>query len=240
MRRLTTGTARRFLEVAGGIMPQVTPRNRGRFEAWAGGDWQKRDEHRLDWPGRKPCYDGSAFAQTHPEWPSPPGVAAWTISVSLDEETVRASARMREQVVELFTSVAAEVGAFYGACYVEREWILEGRSLWADSLTNERSQVYIPTWKGLPRRPMWLSWFGVPYRDLVQDAVGSLGAQLDHGLFLRLGELPSESDEVATAFPHLPEHLTQDSRPVAEIKGGGTSRSFHTVHDRAAYIPDLE
>jgi len=87
--------------------------------------------------------------------------------------TVPCSARIRKwrtTVVELFVSVASELGALFAAAQVERGWIVDTRNrLWADRRTDS-GESFIGRggfWHGLPRVPMWLSWFGEPYMDLV-------------------------------------------------------------------------
>lgn len=52
-----------------------------------------------------------------------------------------------------------------------------------------------------------MTWFGQPYRDLVGPTLKGHAVELDHGLLVRLGTTPMDSDEVGGRLPRLPQEL---------------------------------
>lgn len=238
----TPETGETFLAVADRIMPQVTPRRRADFLSWLAIEHESIRDAFFWWKGRKPCFNGYAYVETRPTARSR-AVPAWKIELDLHEEPIRTNPRVRETLIHLFTSVGTEVGAFYGAAYVEREVVLTGRSIGYDFGSFRAQSVVIPTWGGLPRFAMWLSWYGPPYRDLVAPALGDRAIEVDGGLLLRLAELPADPMELAGQSPSLPEELTQNSRREVRTHtypNGMYGTQTEAVHERADHIPPLD
>jgi hypothetical protein len=108
--------------------------------------------------------------------------------------------------------VAAELGAFYAATYVQGNVVAQGRRLWYAANT-EFIHLTRMWWEGLPPHPTWLAWFGEPYRDMVESSVREhVTDEVPEGLFLRLGDEPKDSDELKEVFPKLPDELVWKPR----------------------------
>jgi hypothetical protein len=94
-------------------------------------------------------------------------------------------------------------------------------------------------WQGLSPVPMWLSWFGGPYRDLVAPHLEGEGGRRDAGVLLRLGTEPRPAGELP-AWP-LPQQLTYRYRPSHGEGEDGTIKSDHAKpEDQAPTIPPLD
>ncbi|GAA3274343.1 hypothetical protein [Paenarthrobacter aurescens] len=75
------------------------------------------------------------------------------------------------------------------------------------------SQVDRGKWRGLPAHPVWWSYFGTPYVELVRPHLSGRHQQIDGSLFHSYGETPQNRDEIAEILPGrrthwLPEDLT--------------------------------
>ncbi len=97
-----------------------------------------------------------------------------------------------DSVCDLMVSVARMFRAIYGGAFLLRRCIVSGGSFGFDS----RSEYWNPMpmgdeWIGIPEPPMWLSWFGGPYKDLVAPAlVGFDHQEFEEGIFLRMSRRP--------------------------------------------------
>jgi hypothetical protein len=126
-------------------------------------------------------------------------------------------------VVELFVAASERLTPIYAAAQVRRGWIASANNrLWADGRT-ESGEVLTGRnghWHGLPSMPMWLNWFGEPYKDVVAPHLAALTPAkpsilrrlLDgpvepvtphaehrrNGLFVRLGDHPRAAKQLGT------------------------------------------
>lgn len=150
------------------------------------------------------------------------------LRVSFDGRVLEQDARWRETVVELFVAASAELTPIYAAAQVRRGWIATASNrLWADGRTESGEALTGRNghWHGLPPMPMWLNWFGEPYKDVVAPHVSAftdakpsilrrllanpvepLTPHVEHrpnGLFVRLGDQPRAAKQLGTwPIPH--------------------------------------
>lgn len=65
-----------------------------------------------------------------------------------------------------------------------------------------------PAWKGLPREPVWMSYFDAGYAAELEETLRGLEtAQVDGGRLLRFGESPMDQDEIRAHFTWFPEDV---------------------------------
>ncbi|HSD09649.1 MAG TPA: hypothetical protein VLF14_01595 [Candidatus Binatia bacterium] len=191
------------------------------------------------------------------------------LEVSFDANLVAADERWRESIVALFARGAELFGAFFAAAQVEPGWIVTRNNRLfarADSIGQGEHFLRGRLWQGLPPVPVWLSWYGGPYRDLVRDALqrgvetetgskqGRLRRILDRaeqpntakavveeratGILVRLSEGPAPRTSLQR-LP-LPDELTYRERRAIEYPGGGRRSDPAQPEDRARVIPSLE
>jgi hypothetical protein len=161
------------------------------------------------------------------------------VKAEFDGRALGADDPWREAVVMLFSKVAAQLGAFYGAGYVERNVVVSRRRLW---YSGDTESIFLSRmwWEGLPPHPTWLAWFGEPYRGMVESAVReSVTEERPEGLFLRLGENPMDSDEVKDVFPKLPDELLWTPRLPGKRKFD-PSLPVERGEDPAAVLPRID
>jgi len=141
--------------------------------------------------------------------------------------------RWREAAVDLFVECAAAFGAFYAAASTTDGWIAKGSRLWADGQTIGDPTVCGAWWDGIPDVPVWLTWFGEPYRRLVEPALDGLGVRRrDEGIAVRLSDEPCNRSELAGRLPRYPPELLAHRSP--------PTTTFSWNSESAAVIPGLD
>lgn len=204
------------------------------------------------WRASRPCFGGSWSLQREH------GVGK--LDVDFDGRVLEQDARWRETVVELFTGVARGLGAFFAAAQVEPGWtVTANHRLYATAKTaGTEPLLSVAGWRGLPPVPVWLSWFGAPYRDLVAPHLNPDGfagprrgllrrraerpevTLREHadGVLLRLGAEPRPAPRLGT-WP-LPDTLTYRHRPpyTRDLDGSIVSNPPQ-AEDAAETIPEL-
>jgi hypothetical protein len=94
------------------------------------------------------------------------------IEVRFDGDIIAGDEGWREAVAGLLAAGAEAFGAVFAAAQIEPGWMVDRRNRLAMSnpaiMQNERFLRGM-LWQGLPPVPVWLSWYGEPYRDLVRD-----------------------------------------------------------------------
>lgn len=183
------------------------------------------------------------------------------LEVSFDGGLVAADDRWREAVVDLFVRGAEVFRAFFAAAQVEPGWTVSRNNRpYAQAASVQESEHFLRgrLWQGLPPVPVWLSWYGEPYRELVGEALraepepsagltgddddGLVGeAEIDDreaGTFVRLARQPLPRRRLPR-IP-LPQELTYRVRRAIEHAGGGRESNPAEPGDRAAVIPDLD
>jgi hypothetical protein len=225
------------------------------------------------WLASRPSFGGSAFG------PAPDADAGDDderlriayVGVNFDGRVLEDDARWLETVVDLFVTGARELGAFFAGAQVLPGWVAtRNNRLWATAETLLQGEDLLRgrLWQGLPPVPLWMSWFGEPYRDLVAEQLteARLREEAERNppqaprlrrFMRRRHEAPPEEPHVR-AMPDgllvrlaerpsprerlvtlpLPPELTYDPRP-AGVTDDGVLVSGARPEDQAAVIPDL-
>lgn len=258
-------TFRRFL-------PEAVPSRFGTFEPLQGrlepGDddpfldeWRKTQDvewgDTMFWKSSAPCFGGSvSFPDSRdelPEWKAPPGGRrAIIVKTELDGRALHGDERWSEACENLFVATAKRFGAFYGGVHVERNVIANRGNLWyaGDSESRSLGRTW---WCGIGKTRTWLTWFGPPYKPLVEevlrnpatyhdlawlkpstwrrpDAVRGELTESSAGLSLRIGDEPMDHDQLKGLFPKLPaDLLAGEKRKLANVG--------RTVHVEKIPIP---
>jgi hypothetical protein len=238
----------KFLEAARRIWPEALPVRFGPYEPMrfkmadpageAGFLEQWQPDSSFFWISKKPMFGGSFFWS--PSGPEPAGKRARVaLSQSLNATAIEHDQTMCDRAVELFVAVADDMRAFFGAGYVERGVLLGprgGQRYGPDTEMFSEDWIMGPWWIGLPAKPTWLTWFGEPYHDLVAPSLGGLAAPREHGLVVRLGPAPMDTDELRGLAPGLPSDLRFDLR--STIVGPKKNLTI-TEQIPATHIPPL-
>ncbi len=222
------------------------------------------------WFASRPCFGGSYFAP-HSDKYAPPEDDPYRVAhfeIDFDGRVLEADPPWRETIVELFLAAAIELGAFYAAAQVEPGWTVTRSNrlyMTAENLWQAEHFLRGRLWQGLPPVPLWLSWYGHPYSDLVRGRLApepppergklaTLGRRLrgsgaprdepvvvdrEDGLFLRLSEKPRARDELVPVLP--PNEFTYRHRPPTEDRATG-AMTWNPAErdDRAEVIPPLD
>jgi hypothetical protein len=192
----------RYLALCRRLLPEALPRRFGEYEPLqekleVSGDEGFAQAWRdatmlLFFTAASPCLSGSMSAGQNDERPSP----VWHMSLDFHYQPLADDERWREPVRRLFVAIAEECDAFYASAEVTRGNIWNGRSMWSDgetewSITPARREG----WMGLPPYPVWWSWYGEPYRTLVDGGlVGGVITEHASGLHHCLAEEPVDRD----------------------------------------------
>ena len=105
--------------------------------------------------------------------------------------------KVRERTVGMFVAMARRLECFYAQGYVERHHISSHKGRLG--VTGLKEQYPLPSgheWFGIPPVPVWLSWFGRPYKPLVAPSLSSKDSLVvkeeEDGIFVRLWEHPAD------------------------------------------------
>jgi hypothetical protein len=225
------------------------------------------------WYASRPSFGGSFIAPHADKYAKPEDerFRIGKLEVSFDGNLIAADERWREAIVEPFVRGAETFGAFFAAAQVEPGWTVSRNNRpWATSAVVQESEHFLRgrLWQGLPPVPVWLSFYGHPYRDLVQEAVhrrpqqpmerprkALLGRLIESdevrplservevddrrgGIFVRLSHDPLPRLQLPR-LP-LPDELTYRERRAIEYPKGGHGTNPAQPEDRAVVISDLE
>jgi hypothetical protein len=248
---------RRVLDVLASRCPEAMPVRYGAYEPyqhrrdsehgtaefvafWAAiaDDWSSS----FSWTAKRPCFDGSVNISSLRAYPRGSPCASVHLSMTFDGRPFVRDPAFSERMVGAFTELAASLGSFYAAAWVERGIELRGGRPRGTALSEIGPMPGGDAWVGLPASPTWLAWFGHPYTELVRQAVAAaVTSETDAGLFLRLETQPSDADELADTFPPLPAWLLARRRDQAGLWLPGARFSFldGPPSQPAEYIPDL-
>jgi len=187
------------------------PRRRFEEEGEEGfkGFWQDVRSQPLNsffWKAKASCFGGHVILPS--KWAKPEdGRAAGDIEISLDGRVLQRDDAYRTAAVYLFRAMATRLGAFYAAAYVERDVEARRGTLWYGP-SSEFISLMGKAWQGLPREPVWISYFGPEYIEQMGPALSEYETlEVGKGRLLRLAELPSDRDELKDRFPSFPGHL---------------------------------
>ncbi|HTE65768.1 MAG TPA: hypothetical protein VK736_05875 [Candidatus Binatia bacterium] len=249
---------KRILSVLAALCPEAMPKRYGdyepyqhRFEGERAEDdfaafWTAQQDSwtsSFSWTTTRPCFGGSAIVSSLRKYGPDSQSATVRLSLSFDGRTFARDPAFTERIVRLFTELAAEVGSFYAAAWVERGIILNrGRLSYQANTTEAGPMPRADAWVGLPASPTWLAWFGPPYADAVRSALtGHPASETDAGFFVRKGTEPMNADQLADLFPPLPARLLARRReqPGAWLPGARYSLVSGPPSQPAEEIPPL-
>jgi hypothetical protein len=223
------------------------------------------------WFASRPSFGGSWSAPHADRFvkPEEERLRVANLKVDFDGRVLEQDARWREAVVDLFSAAAVELGALFAAGQVEPGWtVTTNNRLYSTTETMMQGGEHVlrgRLWQGLPPVPVWLGWFGAPYRHLVvphltEEALLDGGApsrrrglrrlmtrqedrrvepqveQRPDGVFVRLGTEPRPVGELG-GWP-LPPELTYRYRPpFVEGPDGSVGTDPAQPGDEAQVIP---
>ncbi len=245
-----------LVRVLGRRCPEALPSRYGRFEPpqhrFEADDVTPFVSFVLDaeeghgfWFARRPSFGGSWAAPHADEHvrPDDERLRIAHLGVDFDGRVLEQDQRWREAVVDLFATLAAELGAFFGAVQVEPGWTVTRNNRLHGGIEHmEHKSEHILRgllWQGLPPVPMWVSWFGAPYRDLVAPRLGNAD-EVDHrdeGILLRLAAEPRHVGELPQC--PLPAELTYRHRPTEVGEDSSMTWVPAQPGDEAAEIPPI-
>jgi hypothetical protein len=229
-----TDAARRWLDLARGLLPGALPVRFGGYEPFQGrlerdGDaafeaaWAEataRDFGRmLFWSASSGGFGGSAFFADRRVDRRPARLGrVHRLSAEVDARPLHRDPARCDALVGFFAETAATMGAAFAAGTVVRDAILARGRLSYDVRSEAAPLPRASWWIGLPALPSWLAWYGPAYRDLVRQSLGDAHVQRrPEGLLVRHGPEPMDLDEVLGAAAPLPSELLarrRDRRPV--------------------------
>lgn len=135
-----------------------------------------------------PCISGVISGSRHAD----SGRGHIQLELSFDCRPLYRDRRTCDGVAGLMVTIARLFRAIYGGAFVMQRCIISNGSYGFDS----RSEYWNPMpmgdeWIGIPEPPMWLSWFGGPYKDLVAPALQDFDHEdYEEGSFLRISPKP--------------------------------------------------
>jgi hypothetical protein len=191
-----------YLALCRRYLPEASPRRFGDYEPLQrrfseGGDdafatfWRSAGRDVI-FTASPPCCGG--MIDPGPENPRPQRV--WKMSLNVLRAPL-AEAAWRGSLRGLFVAAAERFGCFFASAEVERNQIWARGGLWSD-WESERSisPWFRSAWMGLPPYPMWWSYYGPGYRELVTGPIRAAGTPLAHGLFHAWTEEPADRDRL--------------------------------------------
>lgn len=177
-----------YLSTARTFLPEALPRRFGAFEPFQGRLADHGDQAFIDgWTtenmsfflaGNLPCLggaiDGLKSTEKRP---------VWTMSLGFLAEPLKSS-NWREAVRQFFIALADRTGAFYASAEVLGGVHWNGRTVGYDSKSEPPSlPMSSEGWLGLPPYPVWWSYYGAPYWDVVPDADVAINEPTASGVF---------------------------------------------------------
>jgi hypothetical protein len=146
---------------------------------------------------------------------SPPGPRPLTstqniVRVKMDlDVSALSDEKVRERTVGMFVAMSRRLDCFYAQGYIERNHFSSHKGRLA--VTGMKEWYPLPSgqeWFGIPDVPVWLSWFGRPYKPLVAPSLSSRSSpgirEEDDGIFVRLGEYPADLRQLQPIRFELP------------------------------------
>jgi len=213
MARADARAATALLDSMRRSLPECLPRRFGAFEPLqhvlpADGDgdfpefWQARwqvgpIERSFYWKARRPA-DGGRASFSSPRGPmrGDIGIQCASVKVSFEGRVLESEPRWALATASLFGAFARTVPALYACASV------------VGGQRPRDGELPIEYFRGLPRIPTWLAWFGPEYAPLVEGALGSERVEAhDSGLLWSGGDVPLDTQQLYGVFPTLPEEL---------------------------------
>jgi hypothetical protein len=201
------------------------------------------------WFAKRPSFGGSWNAPRALGWPGENDLrlAAAHLDVEFDGRVLEADERWREAVADLLAAGAEEMGAFFAAAKVvwgltvtaNYRLVVEAGSTGGVGMRGDEWIRRGELWRGLPPVPFWLTWYGGPYRDLVEPHLtdealrGNPRPRVERreaGVLVRLADEPRVLEDLGP-WPLQATELAYRRGPDGEPA---------EREDDAPHIPDLE
>jgi hypothetical protein len=164
-----------------------------------------------------PCFGGNVSLLG----PDPSKYQPVSIQMDFDGGYLESNEASRRACIDLFRAVAEDLGCFYAVGHVERNWIVARRNLSADSQTETLHVLKKSEWLGIPPFPVWLSWYGSPYGEMVRSSLEGFSFEdKAEGLLLLMGDIPQDLDQLNGRFPVLPADLRRQPQPPPPLRPG--------------------
>ena len=172
----------------------------------------------LFWSAARPGFAGSvSFPDWRPEGRPERLGRVVRITCTIDARPLHRDPAIADAAVTFFREVARSFEAAYAMGSVERDAIMDRGRFSSDHVCETSPLARSRWWVGLPAIPTWLSWYGEPYRDLVEDHVAGLAATGPDGLLVRAGDVPMDRDELDGLVPPPPAALRAVRRPGSTV-----------------------
>jgi len=216
-------TAKLFLDSMRRVCLEAVPTRFGTFEPFQGrleqGDdspfieaWKKAGQAKVlgdvSFRSKRPCFGGGVYISGPEAMRGDDGIRQVHLLTSFDGRPLETDERWRERIVSVFIEISKSLNAFYAHAYVLRNVVLHGNTVGYDGDTEIYPLPMGMRWKGIPPTPTWLTWFGRPYAELVEDEFRNMDVQkMPEGLFVRLGKEPLDLDKLRQFSPRLPDKV---------------------------------
>lgn len=181
--------------------------------------WEASNREVIPWvlfKSAAPCFGGIVSLLG----PSPTKYQPISIQMDFDGGYLESNQASRRACIDLFRAVAGDLGCFYAAGHVERNWIVARRNVSSDSQTETLHILKKTEWLGLPPFPVWLSSYGRPYKERVRSSLEGSFEEKAEGLLLRMGDIPQDLDQLRGRFPVLPADLCRQPQPPPPLRPG--------------------
>jgi hypothetical protein len=228
------------------LLPEALPRRYGEFEplpyklavtgdAGFASAWRVADVL-LFFSASPPCLGGALYAGARESTSH----AVWKMNLQVYRRPLT-EILWRDALRRLFIGLAENLHAFFASAEVTRGHIWNGRSMWSDGKSEWAvSPLRRDGWKGLPPYPVWWSWYGQPYLDLVHQQLAR-AYLVGMGLYHQWSDEPLDRDALSTLATEKPLRRRHDwisSDLLARILPND-GRVRPVPIERAVLIPDL-
>ncbi|TMI29511.1 hypothetical protein E6H29_11205 [Candidatus Bathyarchaeota archaeon] len=214
------------------ICPEALPVRFGSYEPLQGRIFQCKS----------PCFAGQIFTPRRNVVKESPILQEVHVSLDFDGRVLQTKGEWCDKIVTLFGELAKYLKAFYACAYIERGVIASRRGLGYDG-ESEHYPLPRGRWVGVPSTPTWLSWFGGPYKSLVEESLKGAGCESSpEGILVRIGPWPMDLDELQGKMVRLPDELVAKmEQRVKETKTKTTTfRWVDWEATPAGFIPRLD
>lgn len=241
--RVTPGYARAFLDALRAAYPEAIPRRYGTsnplrtlrngeenlfFKAWS------RESHDdlgglLFFESNTPCFGGfAAFAPYAKAQRPARDIPRLHVQLEFDGRNLSGDSEECDRIVALFAEVSRRLGAFYGQGYVVRNALYMDHELRQDERTERHQCPPGQSWYGVPPDPVWIGWYGAPYRRQAERHFSPKYRNgFPDGILVRMGALPKDRQQLRRTFPSLPKGILARWTDKFDVR-------------RARFIPSLE
>lgn len=244
-----------FFESLKRICPEAMPEKYGDYEPLRN-RFENGQEHRfieyilerkeegqdIYFKGKKPCFSGSIYFPYEASNQIKPDKAGCisSIKLSFDCGACEYDARWIEVFTTLFEKLSVKLNAVYAMAYVEENVIVKKNgNLYYDSKCKDYLIPNYNWWIGIPKPPMWLSWFGKPYiKELEKYLKEYTYSKYEEGLFLVASPKPVIKEELEGLFPKLPQQLLAHRELIKKVISHNSDGSEVVFWDYQDYIAE--